>query len=342
MTSRISNMKRRELLTAAVVAPLVLSAPARSVTSGGTPTVLVTADLESHVVAIELPTRTVVGRIRTLPGPRSIEAAFASFAVVAHTASGRLSVLDARTLRLRRVITGLGEPRYTAVHPVRYPSEVDPAGRLLAYVTDSRRREVVTVDLGRGTVLWRTAVPGPARHVTVSPDGGIAWAALGSKAERVAVLDLDDPRRPRLARTFAPPFLAHDVVCSEDGAHVWVTSGDARRIAIYEREARRPVAVLGAGAPPQHVAFRGRRAFVASGDDGTVSLHRPDGTVLEEARVPVGSYNVTSSSSGFGRLGAATPSLGLGTIALLGERGQVTEVRRVARAAHDACLVVRA
>ena len=303
---------------------------------------LVTADLESHVVAIELPTGTIVRRIRTLPGPRSIEAAFATWAVVAHTASGRLSVLDGTGLKLRHVITGFREPRYTAIYPVRYPSDVDPAGQPLAYVTDSLRREVVTVDLGRGTIVWRTAVPGPARHITVSPDGGLAWTALGSKAERVAVLDLDDPRHPRLVRTFAPPFPAHDVVCSEDGEHLWVTSGDARRIAIYEPEGRRPVAVLDAGAPPQHVAFRGRRAFVASGDDGTVSLHRPDGAVLEEARVPVGSYNVTSSRSGFGLLGAVTPSLGLGTIALLGERGQVTNVRRVARAAHDACLVVRA
>jgi hypothetical protein len=302
----------------------------------------VTADRESHVVAIELPIGTIVGRIRTPAGPRSIEAAFADLAVVAHTASGRLSVIDGSALRLRRIVTGFREPRYTAVHPVRFPSGVDPAGRPLAYVTDSFRRELATVELERGTILWRTAVPGPARHVTVSPEGEIAWTALGSSAERVAVLDLGDPRRPRLVRTFRPPFLAHDVVCTEDGRHLWVTSGDARKIAIYEREGRRPVAVLDAGAPPQHVAFRGRRAFVASGDDGTVSLHRPDGTLLDEARVPVGSYNVTSSSSGFGRLGAVTPSLGLGTIALLGERGQVTKVRRVAHAAHDACLVVRA
>jgi hypothetical protein len=336
-------VKRREFLAAAMIAaPLALSPAAKSVASGGTPTVLVTADRESHVVAIELPTGRVVRRVRTLPAPRSIEAAFAMWAVVAHTASGRLSVLDGRTLKLRSVISGFREPRYTAVHPVRHPSESEPAGRPLAYVTDSLRREVVTVDLGRGTIVLRTAVPGPARHITVSPDGGLAWTALGSKADRVAVLDLDDPRRPRLARTLVPPFLAHDLVCSDDGDHLWVTSGDARRIAIYEPEGRRPVAVLDAGAPPQHVAFRGRRAFVASGNDGTVSLHRPDGVVLEEARVPVGSYNVTSSSSGFGRLGAVTPSLGLGTIALLGERGQVTKVRRVARAAHDACLVVRA
>jgi hypothetical protein len=37
-----------------------------------------------------------------------------------------------------------------------------------------------------------------------------------------------------------------------------------------------------------------------------------------------------------------TPSLGRGTVALLDRTGRVDEVRRVARAAHDACVVVGA
>jgi hypothetical protein len=335
-------MTRRELLAAAAAASLVLATPARGASSGGTATVLVTADLEAHLVALELPSGRVVRRIRTLAGPRSIESAFASWAVVAHTGLGRLSVVDASTLRIRRVIAGLREPRYSAVHPQPYGTAEAGTVRPLVYVTDSFRREVVTIDLASGSILWRTAVPGPARHLSISADGTMLWTVLGSKAERVAVLDLEDPRRPRLARSFTPPFLAHDVVCSDDGRHVWVSSGDQRRIAIYEQQARRPVAILRAGAPPQHLSFRSGRAFVASGDEGTVSLHRPDGTLLETAHVPPGSYNVCSSSSGFGRLGAVTPSLGHGTVALLGERGQLTSVRRVARAAHDACLVVRA
>ncbi len=98
------------------------------------------------------------------------------------------------------------------MHPARYPADNDPAGRPIAYVTDSARHEVVTVDVARGTILWRTAVPGPARHITASPDGAALWTALGTKAERVAVLDIGDPRRPRLVRTLTPPFLAHDVV----------------------------------------------------------------------------------------------------------------------------------
>lgn len=334
-------MKRRELLAAAVAVPLAAALPRQALArgDGGSPTVLVTADLESHVAAVDVASGRIIRRVRTLPGPRSIESsAFHIWAVVAHTASGRLSVVHAPTLRVRRVIDGFRAPRYTAIHPGRWPSDSDPGFTALAYVTDSARREIVTVDLARGRILWRTAVPGPARHVTVSPDGERLWTALGSKAERVAVLDLEDARRPRLVGTFAPPFLAHDVVCSEDAAAgLWVTSGDRRQVALYERDARRPAEILAAHAPPQHVAFRASTAFVASGDDGTVRVHSRTGALLEEARVPLGSYNVTL---GWG--GVVTPSLSRGTLALLDRDGRVGHVTRVARAAHDACLVVTA
>jgi hypothetical protein len=331
-------MHRRAFLTAAAALPvaLALPEPVGADSTGGTPLALVTADLEAHVVALDLSSGRIAARVRTLPGPRSIESAFMTWAVVAHTTSGRLSILHAPTLAVRQVVGGFREPRYTAIQPSSFPVPNQDA-RPIAYVTDSALRQVVTVDLPRGRILWRTAVPGPARHITASSDGGTLWTALGTAAERVAVLDLEDPRRPRLVRTIAPPFLAHDVVFAADGDHVWVTSGDSRRLAVYERDARRPVAVLDAGAPPQHVAFRGPSAFVASGDDGTVRLHRGDGALVHEERVPLGSYNVT-----LGWQGVVTPSLGRGTLAVLDRRGRVSGVRRLARAAHDACLVVGA
>lgn len=256
-----------------------------------------------------------------------------TWAIVAHTISGRLSVLHAPSLRVRHVVSGLSAPRYAAVRP---PVAI-PASRPLAYVTDSGRGEVVSLDVAPGTIVGRTRVPGPARHVTISADGEMIWTALGSKAERVAVLDAREPLRPRLVRTLEPPFLAHDVVFSPTGRHVWVTSGDSRRLAVYERGGRRPVATIEAGAPPQHVAFVSDLAFVASGDDGTVRVHRADGVLVHEAGVPVGSYNVT-----FGWRRAVTPSLERGTVALLDVNGRVQVVRRVARAAHDACVVVTA
>ena len=150
------------------------------------------------------------------------------------------------------------------------------------------------MDVARGAVVGRTAVPGPARHVTITPDGEEIWTALGSKARQLAVLDARKPRRPRLATNLTPPFLAHDVVAAPDARHVWVTSGDSHRLAVYERSGRRPVDVIAAGAPPQHIAFVGSLAFVASGDDGTVRIHRLNGDLVREAEVPVGSYNVTT------------------------------------------------
>ncbi len=114
-----------------------------------------------------------------------------------------------------------------------------------------------------------------------------------------------------------------------------MTSGAERRIALYHSSSTRRARTIAADAPPQHVAFAGGKAFVASGDDGTLRRHRPDGELLRKARVPLGSYNVTFA---YGRL--VTPSLGEGTLTLLDRNGHVRAVRNVARAAHDACILV--
>lgn len=307
--------------------------------SGGTPIALVTADEESHVVSVDVTTGRIMGRIETPPGPRSIESVFVTSAIVAHTVRGVLSIIDGPTLSVRSVVDGFREPRYTAVHPDRVTNAQAGGGRALAYVTDSKALELVTLDVAAGRVLARTSIPGPARHVTVSSDGGKAWTALGSKAEHIAVLDLENPRRPRLERLVRPPFRAHDVVFDPEGTHVWVTGGEGQSLAVYEKEGRKPVAIIAAGAPPQHVTFRdtfrGTQAYVASGDAGTLRTFSRDGTLRHEARVPVGSYNVTETPSG-----VMTPSLERGTLTLLDAKGRVRRVRRVARAAHDVCLVV--
>ena len=124
-------MRRREFLAALGLLPLLPRGcqprrPAR---------VLATADTESHVAVLDAATGHVRARVATLEGPRSIEAAGGNRAVVAHTDEGAVSLLEG--LRVRRVLRGIAEPRYTAVAP---------AGRY-AYVTDSARGEVVVIDL---------------------------------------------------------------------------------------------------------------------------------------------------------------------------------------------------
>jgi DNA-binding beta-propeller fold protein YncE len=316
-------MDRRAFVVAAGASALSFAGSPAAFASrlGGTPLAYVTADLESHVAVFDLGTAEVVKRIRTGPGPRSIEAVRASFAIVAHTEHGVVSLVDGRG-RLRAEVEGLAAPRYTAVH----------LGLPYAYLTDSESEEVVVLDTDRARVVARVRVPGPARHISLSPDGQTLWTVLGNAAPRVAVIDTSNARRPKLVRTFASPFLAHDVVFAPDGRAVWVTSGSERRIAIYRRG--RPVRVLDAGAAPQHVAFGREKAFVASGDDGTVRRLRLDGSLVREVRVPVGSYNVT-----FDWAGLVSPSLAEGTVSVLDRNGRVRAVRQVARAAHDACIV---
>jgi hypothetical protein len=322
-------MDRRRFLVGAAALPIALAFPQASASrlGGGSWLALVTADLEAHVVALDLATGRVVARIPTLSGPRSIESIRSTWAVIAHTAQGRVSLLHAPTLRVRRVVDGFGEPRYTAAR----------AADNLAFVTDSALHRVVAVAIPSGRIVSRLSVPGPARHVSLHPAGDILWTALGSKAERIAVVDVTVPSRPRLVRTITPPFLAHDVVFAPNGEHVWVTSGAGRRVAVYERDGRLPVATLSALGAPQHIAFVGDRALVASGADGVVRVHWLDGELIDEASVPLGSYNV---SVGFAT--AVTPSLTGGTVAVLDRHGTVRRVRRIARAAHDACVVVSA
>ena len=326
-------MDRRRFLAATLAAPAAFAIdPVRALAlgAGGGTVALVTADLESHIVALDVATGRVVRRIRTPDAPRSIESSSFGQVLVAHTPIGALSILHAATLSVRGVVRGLGEPRYTAMHP----------GEALAYVTDSARAEVVTVDLERARIVHRTRVPGPARHVSVG-GGTTLWTSLGSASERIAVLDLAEPRRSRLVRLIEPPFPSHDVVFAPDGEHVWVTSGASNALAIHPLAGGAP-RVVAAGAPPQHVAFVGRQAFVASGRDGTVQLRRLDGRVVRVARVPHGSYNVTCTAAGepFARTVVVTPSLNEGTIAVLAPGGDVRFVRRVTRSAHDACVAV--
>jgi DNA-binding beta-propeller fold protein YncE len=314
-------MRRREfvaLVAASALAPRTLTAAAAR-----GPLALVTADLEARLFVVGLWDGRVRRSIPTLAHPRSIETV-GRVAVVAHSELGVVTIVDAATLRPIRVLRAFGEPRYTAAHP---------DGRY-AFVTDARLGEVVAIDAVRATIVGRARVGALARHVTIGPRGRTLWIALGTKAEAIAVVDVRTPARPRLIRTFRPPFLAHDVGWSPDGRHVWITSGDRVQAAIYDARSGRVARLVSADTPPQHVTFARDVAYVSSGWSGTVRVHRADGTPLSWTAVPVGSYNVQSGGSRI-----VTPSLDRGTVSILDERGRLLRSRKIARSCHDACVV---
>jgi DNA-binding beta-propeller fold protein YncE len=314
----MEGMNRREFVAGAAALAL---APSSLLARGRT--ALVTADLESRLVAVDVERGRVVGRLGTLAYPRSIERV-GRLAVVAHSELGAISIVDGGALSVRHVLRGFGEPRYTAAHP---------DGRL-AFVTDAQRGEVVVLDAVRGVVLGRAEVGPRARHVTIDGGGRTLWIALGSEAREVAVVDVSVPARPRLVRRFAPPFLAHDVGFAPDGRHVWVTSGDRFELAVYDRASGRLLARPWGRWPPQHVTFGADRAYVTSGWSGTLRVHRLDGRPVATTRVPIGSYNVQQGDGV-----VVTPSLGHGDLAILDERGRLRRHLTVARSSHDACLV---
>jgi DNA-binding beta-propeller fold protein YncE len=320
-------MHRSAFLVRAGAGALALAAPrlARGAVRRP-PLTLVTADQEAHVVAIAADDGRLVARIATPTGPRSIEAVRrGTLALVAHTAEGVVSLVDGRTLRVRRVLEGFAEPRYTAA---------GPSGRY-AFVSDAQLGQVVVVDLLRERVAARVEVGSLARHITIAPHGRSLWVALGPAAASIAVVGLDDPTRPTLRGHVEPVDRAHDVVYDADGRRVWVTSGSEHAIAVHDAHTGRPLLRLAGGAPPQHVAMLGTHAYVASGDDGTLRVHAlDDGGIVRQSRIPIGSYNVTAGSDR-----VYTPSLDVGTLCIVRASGRIQRRERLARSSHDACVV---
>jgi hypothetical protein len=314
-------MDRRAFIAGAASLVIVPRALARA--GSGLEVALVTADEEARLVAVALPSGHVHRHVRTLPKPRSIEAV-GPMAVVAHSEPGAVTLVGGSTLAVEHVLRGFGEPRYTAGHPDGHH----------AYVTDAKRGEVVTLDVLRGLVLARTRVGALARHITIAPDGRRLWIALGAKAEKIAVVNITQRARPRLVRRFRPPFLAHDVGWAPGGNRVWVSSGDRNELAIYAARSGRLLTRLRADNPPQHFTFRDRLVYVASGESGTLHIHRVDGPMLHKTAIPEDSYNVQQAHGW-----VVTPGLGTGTLCLLDRDGRVRFRRTIARSSHDACIV---
>jgi DNA-binding beta-propeller fold protein YncE len=313
---------RREFVVGAVALAVgVRAAPARAGRRAWV--AVVTADLESRLVAVDVEQGRIVRYVATLPYPRSIEAV-GGFAVVAHPELGAVTIVDGRRLSVAHVLRGFGEPRYAAAHP----------GGRYAFVTDAERGEIVALDVMQARVLGRSEVGPLARHVTIDRAGRTLVVALGSKAEEVAVLDVSKVGRPRLVRRFRPPFLAHDVGFAPDGRHLWVSSGDRFELAVYGVRSGRLLARPSGDWPPQHVTFSDAFVYVTSGWSGALRVHRFDGRPVVRTPVPVGSYNVQQASGW-----VLTPSLGHGDLCVLDRRGRLLRRVKVARSSHDACLV---
>src|SRR5881397_1045954 len=106
-------MNRRQFIGASLAAVPVLAGVRPSLTARRGAIGLATADKQAHVVAVRLADGRVVKRIATHEDPRSIERQGRGPAVVAHSASGTVSLIAPDRLAVRRVLGGFDTPRYT-------------------------------------------------------------------------------------------------------------------------------------------------------------------------------------------------------------------------------------
>jgi DNA-binding beta-propeller fold protein YncE len=307
---------RRRFLALGAAAPLALRATLAA--AARPPYALVTCDDTARLALVDLGAFRVVRYVDVAADPRSIELV-GSRAVVCHTAIGAVSVVDGRG-RVLHVLRDFVEPRYTAAHP---------DGRR-AFVTDSGHSSVTAIDVVRGTVIGRVRLKEWARHLSLDPAGRTLWVGMSNASSDVAVVNA---KRLRHIASVTPGFGAHDVGWLPGGREVWVTSGDRRETAIFDRAGRRRL-TLAAGLAPQHVTFARDVAFVTSGDSGTLSVHRlSDGRVLRTTPIELGSYNVQ-----YGGERVVTASLERGTLTVLDRGGRKLAVIQVSGSCHDACI----
>jgi YVTN family beta-propeller protein len=294
---------------------------------GGSPVALVTAETENALLAISLPSGALLRRIRLPADPQNVVLDPARKAVVVSARGHAVTVLSAQTLRVLKIIRAFVNPHLAAL---------SPNGRW-AFVTDDGSGRLVSVALDSGIRIVAGVYVGPeAHHLSVSPDGSRAWIALGERAHTIVIVDVSKPGRPRVLTRFDPGFAAHDLAFSPSGTRVWVTASDSRFVTIFDAETRRPVARVPGGAPPQHVAFGVRAAYVTSGYGNSLEIvDLTSGRVRKRIETPRGSFNVATS----GGL-VLTSSLLNGTVTELDDLGRVLMVRRVAPATRDVDVAV--
>jgi DNA-binding beta-propeller fold protein YncE len=277
---------------------------------------LVTAETESRLLVVALPSGHVV---RTIPLPSDPEDIAAEdpawgngrLAVVTSASAGKVSVLKGRTLRVVKVFGGLNAPHIVELWPV--PSGFD------AYVTDDARGTLTVIDLRRERVLGTVRVGANAHHMGFDLIDQTAWVALGESASTIVILNTEDVAHPKVIDRFDPGFEVHDLAFSADGNRVWVTSANRPYVTVFDAADQHVLFRVPAGPPPQHVALVGSYAYLTSGYGSTIErVEARTGRVLAKASSPYGSFELAAddryvvvSSLLRGTLAIYTPGLKL-------------------------------
>ena len=226
----------------------------------------VSAEDDDTLVAVDLGTRRVLGRILVANGPHNVAASASAgrnAVLVTSPPAGRVTLVSASSRRVVHVFRGLAYP-----HDV----ELSPGGRY-AYVTEERGSAVAVLDLARRRVVRRVRVASGPHDLAVSPAGGEVWVTHGPRAGSVTILDTSRPTRARVVGK-ASVRGTHDIAFACGGRRVWVTYWDSGLVGALDVETRRLVKRTGAGTLVHHVQAGpgGRRIWTTDHAGGAARL----------------------------------------------------------------------
>ncbi|MGH2865994.1 MAG: YncE family protein [Solirubrobacteraceae bacterium] len=301
------------------------------------PIALVTAQTENQLLMVSLPGGRVIGRV-PVPGEPGYVAALGPGGPVAVVSAqpGAVTLLGGAHLSGRRVLRGLVSPHIPAMAP----------GGDYAYITDDASGRLVAVELVHRRVASSTDVGAGAHHLAFSPNAQRVWVALGQAAGTIVILStvvstppppsspIVNVGHPHVVGRFAPGYLAHDLLFTPDGRRVWITAADRPYVGVFSARSHRLLFRVPAGAPPQHVVFAGRYAYVTSGYGQMIErVALSTGRVVHRAHAPYGSFDLDAA----GRY-VVTSSLLRGTLAIYDRNLRLLRVRRVASSAEDVAI----
>lgn len=285
----------------------------------GPPQALVTDEAQNRLLIVDLPS----GRVaRSVPVPADPEdIAVNGVVIVVSSQAGTVTILNRDTLKVIKAFGGFDEPHIAAVSP----------DGSYAYITDDARGTLTVIRLSDMHVTGTISVGLGAHHLAFSPTDRTVWIALGEKAQQITELStvvsgpstpaspVVNAGSPRVIGHFDPGFAAHDLAFSPDGRTIWITSSAGPDVTAFSARTHKPLFRIPVGAPPQHLVFEGRYAYLTSGYSGVIEkVDAATGRVITRASSPYGSFEldaadgyVVTSSLLRGTLAIYTPALKL-------------------------------
>jgi hypothetical protein len=335
-SGQLGKPKRAAQTSRPVQAPPATSTAVSAPTSPQPPEALVTDETQNRLLAVDLPSGQIAWSVHLPADPEDIAAAGNDgMVIVVSSRAGEAAILRRSPLRPIKILGGFANPHIVAISPdYRY-----------AYITDDARGTVTAIRL-RDLKVTSTVTVGPAaHHLAFSPDQRQVWVALGESARMITLLTtvvrtpppsgpIIDPGHPRVIGHFAPGFPAHDLAFSPDGRGVWITSAAGPDATVFDARDHDVLFRVPVGAPPQHLAFFGRYAYLTSGYGSTIEkVDAATGHVITRATSPYGSFEL-AAADGY----VATVSLLRGTLAIYTPNLKLLRVVKLAPATREVAI----